>query len=198
MNVTRGELSASGDLVQRIRESQFISKLRKSISIRCLELNDGFISSADYSQLSRFISIIRQIKPSIILAPYFTDDHPDHGEVHKLVNSAKYKAATAIYPELGRPYNCKFVFYYAQDIVLNGHSILIDVSKVYDEKQEVLKSYKSQLFNFEGRPTYTNKYLYDKICKKDAYLGCLAQVDFAEELISPKNLIFNNLFGIIR
>ena len=84
LDLTRGELSTRGNLVQRKRETEKASKVL-GISVRQnLGLRDGEIQNNRASRL-KLIKIIRKYRPEIIFAPYPSDRHPDHINASNLV-----------------------------------------------------------------------------------------------------------------
>lgn len=197
VDLTKGEKSSNGGEEKRSFEALEAAKvlnIRKRIN---LEIKDCEVNHNSIEQEKLIIETIRNFRPSIIMAPFKTDAHPDHKEAHYLIKSAVYKAGVNIYEELGEPHNCKYLYYYAQDFNKSKKSFYMDVTDVYDLKLKAIGCYKSQFIKQEGqRYTDLNKYMLKRIKAKDSYCGSLIQSEYGEELIYEGKLVLENIFEV--
>ncbi|HVZ26021.1 MAG TPA: bacillithiol biosynthesis deacetylase BshB1 [Sediminibacterium sp.] len=89
IDLTQGELGTRGNAAIRKEEAARAAAIL-GISVReNLEMADGFFQ-ADETNLRKVIRVIRQYRPSIILANAFSDRHPDHGRSAKLIADAAF------------------------------------------------------------------------------------------------------------
>lgn len=196
VDLTMGENSCNGSCKERFKEA-LVSATILNIKRINLGLRDCEISHLSAFQEKKIIEIVRKLRPSIVIAPYKADEHPDHKETYYLIKNGVYKAGLNIYHELGSDYKCKYIYYYAQELNQSEKSISFDVSSYYDQKLEALSCYRSQFVkSSEDRDSVLNYYTLNKIKAKDSYCGQLIQGEYGEELIYEGKLVVENIFEI--
>lgn len=197
VDLTKGENSFNSDENKRDIEAVAAGEILNIKGRINLKMKDGLINRNSIEEEKYVIGAIRKFRPSVILAPFKTDKHPDHKEAYYLIKKSVYKAGLNIYPNLGENHNCKNLYYYAQDLNKNNNSFYIDVSQFYNLKFNALNCYKSQ---FDRNEIYSstdlNKYMLRKVECKDRYCGSLIESEYAEEIIYEGKLVFENLLEL--
>lgn len=191
LDLTRGELSTRGNLVQRKRETEKASKVL-GISVRQnLGLRDGEIQNNRASRL-KLIKIIRKYRPEIIFAPYPSDRHPDHINASNLVReSVFYSGLRKIVTGRQNAFRPKKVFYYrhAYEIPI---SFIMDVSDVFTKKMEAIRCYETQFYNpkYKNEPgTYiSSKRFLDDIITRAKFFGFKIGAEYGEPFFCYENL----------
>lgn len=203
--MTDGGAAANGTKEIRRCEADKVAALYPSIHYMHLDFADMSISSYNEEQLVSIISVIRKLKPSIIVLPSENDIHPDHIQTSLLVKKAVEMAASNLCANsYGAPHNCRYILSYrfpgrtspAADC---GTKIYIDVSEVYEEKKKLIKTYKSQIYmTDEYTETEINRSLLSLIESTDRINGSKIGVCYAEELCLVKGYLgSDNLFKFL-
>ena len=158
VDLTRGELGSRGSADLRDEESANAFKMLGIQARENLKLKDGFFEQNE--ETSRLIiSSIRHHRPQIVLAPAPSDRHPDHGRASKLIRDAAFysgliKIETSRdgkYQEVWRP---SAVYFYVQDYY-HKPDFVIDVTKFWDKKIEILLCYSSQFYRSQSMEPLT-------------------------------------------
>lgn len=198
VNITSGGLSAFGTAKIRREEEQLIFSKYK---IPCINLNfpDGKIGDVKEEIILECMKLIREYKPAIVLAPYLSDEHPDHQKTYEICKTAVYFSGTMeSCKDIDETYCCKNIFFYSQKFVkTNAELVYFDVSNVYGEKLDMISMYFSQFDNRWGK-TLVNMNLVEQIKAKDLYCGKVINVSYAEQLIVESEICCTNLFDIVR
>lgn len=192
VNVTDGGASCNGTVKERFRESQFLNEFT-NIQVINLGFKDGRIEFMQEEVHKKFVEIVRKYRPSIILAPYKEDQHPDHRAVAYLCKNAVYTAGTRFG---GDAFSCKNLFYYSQVVFRSEQeTIYFDVSDVYETKNEIIQTYATQ-FDKDLKKTLVNSCLVEQIRAKDIYCGNIINSKYAEQLTTDRGICCTNLFDI--
>ena len=157
LNLTRGELGTNGTPEIRRKEAEKASKLLNLKFMEILDLGDGtFLENKD--SITEIITYIRLLKPTIVIINARQDRHPDHSRAHRLVkNSCFYsgllKWETYYNGTFLEPYRPKIILSMLQDYYIKP-DFVVDITKVFDKKIEIIKCYASQ---FSGIETPINR-----------------------------------------
>jgi len=188
IDITRSELSSNGTVEQRKREAEDARRILGAEIRENLEIPDGNIEP-NWENKKKVISVIREYRAPLLFVPYWDDRHPDHSNTSKLVSEASFLSGlkkietkqAAFRPEQIIYYMC-----YSQFIP----DFIIDISKEYAQKIEVLKQYKSQFTREEDKiPTLINQPDFLDIIKNRAkYYGKEIRVTYGEPFL-VKNVI---------
>src|SRR5438094_231629 len=109
-DLSEGERSSRGAPEQRQKEKRRAADLLGLCERLSVGLPDSAIRT-DPGQREPLIQLIRDLRPRIVLAPYWSDRHPDHAAAGKLVREATFYAGVTKVGT-GRPYRPQRVFYY--------------------------------------------------------------------------------------
>ncbi len=109
--------------------------------------------SADLDVRARLAGMIRQLRPRILLAPYWVDAHPDHIAASALVEAARFWAKLTKTDLPGEPhYPQRIIYYFSMHLRLHLQpSFVVDISAHLEEKLRALACFHSQFS--AGRPT---------------------------------------------
>lgn len=145
-DLTRGELGTRGTPELRIQEAER-SRVLMGADFRVnLGLPDGFISH-DESSIRSIIKVIRNARPSIVLANAIEDRHPDHGRASKIISDACfYSGLRKIEVDNLDAWRPDAVYHYIQDRWV-APDFVIDVSDFMAEKFECIMAFSSQFYD---------------------------------------------------
>lgn len=205
IDLTRGELGTRGSAEIRDKESALAASILGVHHRENLQMADGFFVHSE-ENIRKIIRVIRQFKPSIILANAIEDRHPDHGRSAKLVADAAFlaglrkietKDTEGHFQEAFRPTN---VFHYIQDRLLQP-SFVVDITPFYDTKMAAIRAYATQFHNTElDEPdTYISSPQFLETVKgRDMMMGKRIGVLYAEGYQTEKTIGIQNLDHLIQ
>lgn len=166
--------------------------------LKWLGIPDGGLKPTD-EYTSRFVNVIRETKPDIIITHPAEDYHPDHRYTHQMVLDAAQLARVRNYPLSDlEPHRerCPIAF---MDGV-NGLSFIpeewVDITDHFDTKMEMLSQHVSQMMpdtydpDFEMPPIEQNP-MGRMIQVQSAFHGIQCGVQYAEAFIFWKS--FNRI-----
>src|SRR4051812_24245425 len=84
LDVTRGEMGTRGTVAGRAEEAQEAARILQLDVRDNLGLPDGHVFADDDSR-ARMVSVLRRLKPTVILTHQLDDPHPDHDHIARLV-----------------------------------------------------------------------------------------------------------------
>ena len=149
--LTAGELSTRGSVLIREQEFAESARIMEVCFHDILGLPDGNLK-ADPEQKDQVIRIIRDLKPRIILAPFWEDRHPDHANGGRLVTEAAFLAGLRKI-DTGQPEHRPIrVLYYASRYEF-APSFVVDVSETHEAKLRAIQAYRSQ-FHHSGMEVF--------------------------------------------
>ncbi|MEO8665510.1 MAG: bacillithiol biosynthesis deacetylase BshB1 [Ignavibacteria bacterium] len=194
VDLTRGELSSRGNPVSRKKETDAASALMRLSFRENLGIDDANIE-INIINRNKIITVLRQMKPEIIFAPYPHDRHPDHINAGNLIReSFFYSGLEKIKTGSLKGYRPAKIYYYrnAYDIPV---SFIYDISSEFKNKLEVLKCYGSQFYKpgSEGPETFISTKLFDREIEARArHFGFKIGVEFGEPYFSNENIKIND------
>jgi LmbE family N-acetylglucosaminyl deacetylase len=116
----------------------------------------------------KVISLIRELKPDLVITHHTKDKHRDHRKTAKIVLEACWKSSENIHKELGKPHKVGDVWTYEITDPLPKVDFIVDISETYSKKIEAMKIYNSQenvidgIFNFLDGISKVRGYLISK------------------------------------
>jgi bacillithiol biosynthesis deacetylase BshB1 len=203
LDLTRGELGTRGNAQLRTLEAQAAAQKMGAIVREQLDLADGFFQHTE-ANLLKIIPIIRKYRPQIVLANALQDRHPDHGRAAKLVTDACFlsglaKIQTQYDGKIQEPWRPKNIYHYIQDRALPA-DFVVDVSEYFEQKLELIFTFKSQFFDPNSTEPMTpiaSKDFIEYIRGRDATYGRLIGVAYAEGYNVARAPGVNDLFDLI-
>jgi N-acetylglucosamine malate deacetylase 1 len=131
----------------------------------------------------RLAEAFRDLRPSLIFAPFWEDAHPDHTAATKLVEDAKFWSKLSKTDMAGKPFHpARMLYYFSVHLrIVERPSVVMDVSRYTAAKREVLECYTSQLVanQPQGEPG-----VIDRVLERNRYWGIMAGVASAEPFAS--------------
>ncbi len=186
IDLTQGELGTRGTAEIRALESSKASKIM-NLSVReNLNLGDGFFSLSNENKM-KIVEMIRKYKPETVIANAIYDRHPDHGRASELVSDGCFlaglvKVVTRHNGEVQEAWRPKVVYHYIQDRFIQP-DFIVDISTVYSERVEAIKSYSSQFYDPESNEPETaisSKQFFDSLQARALELGRIIGCEYGE------------------
>jgi bacillithiol biosynthesis deacetylase BshB1 len=197
-DLTRGELGSNGTPDEREREAEAARGVLGAAWRVNLRWPDGSLTGTG-AQIADVVRLVRQCRPRTVALPYWDDRHPDHRAASGVVREAVFRAGLRRFAVDGSDaaaWKPDWVCYY----FINDSapvSFAVDVSAHYQQKREALACHRSQFVptaasSVETR--LTSPRFQQMIESRDAHLGALTGVAFAEGLVLREPLLLDSIF----
>ena len=190
-DLTAGELGTNGTVEERRAEAEAARAVLGAVWRMNLGWPDRGIGSAA-GHVHQAAAFIRQHRPRVVALPYWSDRHPDHVTSSQVLTEAVFNSGLRRYAtaddEPWKP--ASVVYYFINDA--EKASFVIDVSAHYEVKRRALDCYVSQFRSAAAgaAPTRLNSPRFSQLIEsRDAHLGALAGVAFAEGLVTKDPVV---------
>jgi bacillithiol biosynthesis deacetylase BshB1 len=205
-DLTRGELGSNGTVEERLAEAE----AARAVLGADWRLNLGWPDGGPYDtpNIDDIVRLIRACRPGVVAIPYWHDRHPDHRAASETLSRAVFKAGLRRYQpggeepvwltgdarrEAWRP--TRVCYYFINDDA--PVSFALDVSEVYEKKRQALACHRSQFAPREDdrvETRLTASTFFQMIESRDAHLGALTGVAYAEGVVVREPLLRTSLF----
>src|SRR5271163_2272031 len=152
LDLTSGEPTPHGSLEIRKRETDAATTILGLDWRGNLGLPNRSLV-ADLEARRKLAVTLRELKPRVLLAPFWEDAHPDHVAASTLVDAARFWAKLSKTDLPAAPhYPQKIVYFFSIHLRLHARpSFVLDISAHHDDKLRAVACYESQFV--QGRPT---------------------------------------------
>ena len=212
LDLTQGEMGTRGSVEDRAREAGEAARILKVSWRRALDIPDGRVENTFANRL-KVASVIRELRPRVLILPYWQARHPDHAtasvlgyEAAFLAGLAKlgHTAATADIPSDGlqalcsfpphRPYKIVYASLYA-DV---RPSFVVDISEQFETRFAALMAYHSQ---YQDQSAGSGLFpcqaeIRERLAAMAAFCGLLAGVQYAEPFVQKEVGLVDDLLAI--
>ena len=197
-DLTRGELGSNGTPEEREAEGADAARVLGVAWRVNLRWPDGGITGSD-TQVADVVRLVRQCRPAAVAIPYWEDRHPDHRAASDALRRAVFRGGLrrlAVDGASGAWRPSTVAFYFINDAAPVSYAV--DVSAHYERKLEALACHRSQFT--PGDPErvdtrLTSPRFHQMIESRDAHLGALTGVAFAEGFVVREPLLRRSLFA---
>lgn len=181
VDFTEGERSSNGNPATRALERDRASDLLGLAARRSLGLPDGGLGAESAHRLA-VVEALREFSPTVVLAPYWEDRHPDHAAAGRIIREASFLAGLPNYHR-GRPHRPRRVYWYMLHRPFNP-TLVVDVGEVWERRLELLDVYASQLVQTAGStPSAINDGQFrDMLVARGRYFGTIVGAQWGEPL----------------
>jgi bacillithiol biosynthesis deacetylase BshB1 len=157
-DLTQGELGTRGTREIRTEEAQKAAKILGVETRRNLQIPDGNIE-VNKSNLLKIITLIRELKPSLLIIPYGVERHPDHVHTSELCREAWYysgleKIKTKLRGKTQERHRPHHYFEFMQWLEFEP-AFIVDISDTFDLKMKSVRAHASQFYNPESKESET-------------------------------------------
>jgi bacillithiol biosynthesis deacetylase BshB1 len=206
-DLTRGELGSNGTIDERLAEAE----AARAVLGADWRVNLAWPDGGPYETAHHHDDIVRLVRasrPGVVAIPYWNDRHPDHRAASETLSRAVFKAGLRRYQpdgpapgwlagdarsEAWRP--SRVCYYFINDDA--PVSFALDVSEVYEKKRQALACHETQFAPHDaGRVAtrLTASTFFQMIESRDAHLGALTGVAYAEGVVVRETLLRHSLF----
>ena len=145
VDLTEGEMGTRGTVQTRRAEASEASKIL-GIKVRVqLGLQDGNVTD-DYDSCVQLASVIRRLRPRILLTHPRETRHTDHSGGSRLVSKACFLSGLQKIETGSEPWRPFHILHF-EDVPRFAPSIIVDVSDVWEKRMQAIYAYSTQFFN---------------------------------------------------
>lgn len=201
--LTRGELGTRGNKQVRAAEAATAAEILGVVTRRNLEMPDGNIE-LNRKNLLKVISLIRELRPKILLIPHFHERHPDHVHTHQLCKEAWFysglqKIRTNHRGKNQEPHRPDMYFHFMQKFEFQP-SFVVDVSDFFETRMRSIRAHTSQFHDPESKDPETvlsRPSFLEDIRSRALYFGQTIGVKYGEPFYAPVPLGVKSPFDLI-
>jgi N-acetylglucosamine malate deacetylase 1 len=161
LDLTQGEMGTRGSAEDRAREAEVAARLLKVSWRHALDIPDGRVENTWENRL-KVARVIREVRPRVLILPYWEGRHPDHYTASILGYEASFLAGLAKLPIMDHPLaasGSKSFYDYASAGVAPHRpfkiiyaslyrdvrpSFVVDITRQFETRFASLMAYKSQ------------------------------------------------------
>ncbi len=196
VDLTRGEMGTRGTPQTRKREAANAAKALGATFRQQLDFGDGNLQTGREQELE-IISILRQRRPKLVIAPYPDDRHPDHTRTGRIVTDAWFYAGLKALKSDLPAHRPQMVLYYLQNYMVPP-SFVVDVTASWKTKMRAVLAYKSQFHDPKSKEPQTfisdPKFL-DMIDARGKHFGALIGAAYGEAFVTKQPPRVDDLIG---
>jgi bacillithiol biosynthesis deacetylase BshB1 len=193
LDLTRGEAGTRGTADERAREAEEAAGILGVGWRHALDLPDGSIANHLENRIA-IVHILRQLRPRVVILPYWQARHPDHAITATLGTEACFlsglkKIDTGAEPH--RPFKIVYASLYA-DV---RPSLIVDITPFIEQRHMSLMAYRSQYAN---QPAGTGLFVPEEEIRERTFAearhyGLLAGVRFGEPFVQKEVGLIDDL-----
>jgi len=196
VDLTRGEMGTRGTPAIRKREAQNAAKVLGASFRLQLDFQDGNLQTGREQEL-QIVELMRKHRPSLVIAPWPDDRHPDHSRTGRIVTEASFYAGLRALETGLEAHRPQTVLYYMQNYMVPP-SFVVDVTKTWKTKMKSVAAYKSQFFDPKSKEPVTfisdPKFL-DMIEARGKHFGALIHVEYGEAFVTKQPPKINDMIA---
>ena len=151
---------------------------------------------ADLEARRHLAGALREVRPRVLLAPYWEDAHPDHVAASALVDAARFWAKLSKTDLPGQPhYPERIIYYFSVHLRIQPRpSFVLDVTPFHETKMRAVACYRSQFI--EGRPTTPPTFL-DELRDRARYWGWAVGSGYGEPFLTREEVGLRGLRDLL-
>jgi len=202
LDLTQGEMGTRGSVESRAREAAEAARILKVSWREALDIPDGRVENT-YTSRIKIVRVIRELRPRVVILPYWQGRHPDHYTCSTLGYEACFLAGltrlghTAATQDVDSfethilrklPPHRPFKVVYASLYANVQPSFVVDITDEFDARLQSLMAYQSQYRDqAAGADLFPQQAeISERIGSMAAFYGMLAGVKYAEPYVQKE------------
>ncbi|MGA9717366.1 MAG: bacillithiol biosynthesis deacetylase BshB1 [Acidobacteriaceae bacterium] len=186
LDLTQGEAGTRGSAAERAAEAEAAGRILGVRWRKALDLPDGRVENT-YENRLKIVRVLRELRPRVVILPYWEGRHPDHYTSATLGYEACFlsglaRVETGLAPH--RPYKILYASLYA-DV---RPTFVVDITSFVEERYRALMAYRSQYANAQqGSGLFVpEEEIRERTFAEARHYGQLAGVRYAEPFIQKE------------
>ncbi len=186
LDLTQGEAGTRGSAAERAAEAAAAGRILGVRWRQALDLPDGRVENT-YENRLKIVRVLRELRPRVVILPYWQARHPDHSMSSALGYEACFlsglaRVETGVAPF--RPYKVIYASLYA-DV---RPSFVVDITPFVEQRYQALMAYRSQYANAgQGAGLFVpEEEIRERTFAEARHYGQLAGVRYAEPFVQKE------------
>jgi len=196
LDLTQGEMGTRGTVEERALEADEAARILKVGWRHALDIPDGRVENT-YKNRLNVASVIRQLRPRVLILPYWQARHPDHATASVLGYEAAFLAGLSKLV-LDEPPHRPFKIIYASLYAEVRPTFVVDISAQFETRFTSLMAYRSQ---YEDQKAGSGLFprqaeIRERVAAMAGYYGVLAGVQYAEPFVQKEVGLVEDLLAV--
>ena len=186
LDLTQGEAGTRGSAEERAAEAAEAARILGVQWREALDIPDGRVENTWEIRL-KIVSVLRRVRPRVVILPYWTGRHPDHYTTSTLGYEACFLSGLARI-ETGAPPHRPFKIVYASLYADVRPSFVVDITPFIEDRHRALMAYQSQYANqTAGSSLFVpEEEIRDRTFAEARHYGILGGVRYAEPFVQKE------------
>jgi bacillithiol biosynthesis deacetylase BshB1 len=186
LDLTQGEAGTRGSSEQRAQEAEEAARLLGVGWRQALNLPDGAIENTLENRIA-VARILRQLRPRVVILPYWQARHPDHAITGILGYDACFLSGLAKV-DTGTPPHRPFKIVYASLYADVRPGFVVDITPFIEQRHAALMAYRSQYANQAagGGIFVREEEIRERTFAEARHYGLLAGVRYGEPFVQKE------------
>lgn len=196
LDLTAGDMGTRGSPEVRLQESEEAAKHMLLAWRGNLRFPDARLENTLSARMSLAVKI-REVRPRVVILPYWQGRHPDHYRTSELGYEACFLAGLRRLDEHSQPHRPHKILY--SSIYTNVvPSFVVDISVQFERRMSALLSYKSQYGESEeGTGLFPNEQeIRERLAAVARFYGNLIGVRYGEPFIVKETMRVDDIISI--
>lgn len=196
LDLTAGEAGTRGSAGERTREAGEAARLLGVRWREALDLPDGAVQNTLENRL-KIVRVLRQLRPRVVILPYWQARHPDHAITATLGYEACFLSGLAKAPAADEaesaalealPPHRPFKIVYASLYADVRPSFIVDITPFIEQRHAALMAYRSQYANQQaGSGLFVpEEEIRERTFAEARHYGLLAGVRYGEPFVQKE------------
>jgi bacillithiol biosynthesis deacetylase BshB1 len=186
LDLTRGEGGTRGTAADREREAEEAARILNVEWREALDIPDGGVDNT-YENRLKIVHVLRELRPRVVILPYWKGRHPDHYTASTLGYEACFLSGLSKL-ETGRPAHRPYKIIYASLYADVRPSFVVDITAFAETRFASLMAYRSQYANQDsgGGLFVPEEEIRERTFALARHYGLLAGVRYAEPFVQKE------------
>jgi N-acetylglucosamine malate deacetylase 1 len=186
LDLTQGESGTRGTAADRAREADEAARILGVGWRRALDMPDGAIANTLENRMA-IARVLRELRPRVVILPYWQARHPDHAIVASLGYEACFISGLRKIDAGGEPHR-PFKIVYASLYADVRPSFIVDITPFIEQRHQALIAYRSQYANqAAGSGLFVSEEeIRERTFAEARHYGLLAGVRYGEPFVQKE------------
>ena len=196
LDLTQGEAGTRGSAAERAAEAEAAGRILGVRRRQALDLPDGRVENT-YENRLKIVRVLRELRPRVVILPYWQGRHPDHYTTATLGYEACFLSGLARL-ETGAPPHRPYKVLYASLYADVRPTFVVDITPFVEERYRSLMAYRSQYANAEqGSALFVpEEEIRERTLAEARHYGQLAGVRYAEPFVQKEVGLVDDLMTL--
>lgn len=197
LDLTRGEMGSRGTPETRAAEAQRAAEILGAGVRENVGLTDAGLMN-DNAARRLVVRVLRRLRPSVVILPYFRGRHPDHRIGSELVRDACFLAGLKMFGEgdAHRPRKLLYAASFREDV--GKPTFVVDITDQFARKLESIRCYGSQFDDVTqaGEAFPTGQPFYALVETQNRHYGSLIRRPFGEPFVTEETVLVDDVVAL--